>query len=90
MSVEAAITDFIVNEVLAPSGRGAGDLGPDTSLFRTGVIDSFGLFALASFVEERFGVAVGDEDLVPENFDTIARIVRFVAGRQGSPAVDQA
>jgi acyl carrier protein len=90
VSVEDVVKDFIATEIVAPSGREVGELGPDTSLFRTGVVDSFGLFTLSSFLEDRFGIAVGDEDLVPENFDSIARIARFVATKGGVAPVDQA
>jgi acyl carrier protein len=90
MSVEEVVKEFITTEIVAPSGREVGELGLDTSLFRTSVIDSFGLFALAAFLEDRFGIKVGDEDLVPENFDSIARIAHFVAAKGGVAPVDQA
>lgn len=89
MSVEEVVKEFITTEIVAPSGREVGELSADTSLFRNSVIDSFGLFALAAFLEDRFGIKVGDEDLVPENFDSIARIANFVASKGGVAPVDQ-
>jgi acyl carrier protein len=88
-SIEAAVTEYIKDEILAHSGRQEPDLDEETSLFRKGIIDSFGLFTLASFLEERFSISVGDEDLVPENFDTIAKIAAFVSLRQGATRVEK-
>lgn len=89
MSIEAAVTDYIRAEILEPSGRRADDVDADTSLFRRGIIDSFGVFTLASFLEERFLIVVGDEDMVPENFDSISRIASFVARRQRAAGVEK-
>lgn len=89
MSIEAAVTEYITTEILVPSGRQTEDLDVETSLFRRGIIDSFGLFTLASFLEQRFSIVVGDEDMVPENFDTISRIASFVTRRQGAAGVEK-
>lgn len=88
MSIEAAVTEYITTEILAHSGRQDEDLNSETSLFRRGIIDSFGIFTLAAFLEERFSIVVGDEDMVPENFDSISRISAFVARRQGAARVE--
>ena len=38
---------------------------------------------LVGFLEDRYGISVRDEDLVPENFQSLARIEQFVASRKG-------
>ena len=54
------------------------ELGDEVQLFETHVIDSLGIFALVSFIEQEFHVEVDDEELVPENFGSISAMARFV------------
>ena len=49
----------------------------DTSLLEAGIIDSTGILELINHLEERYGIKVNDDELVPENLDTIASICRF-------------
>ncbi|MFL5896882.1 MAG: acyl carrier protein [Solirubrobacterales bacterium] len=51
----------------------------DTDLLAADLIDSLGIMELVKFLEARFGIAVADEDLVPENFRSIDAITAFVA-----------
>jgi acyl carrier protein len=57
------------------------DLAGDASLTQQGVLDSMGVLELIMFVEERFGVKIPDEDTLPENLDSVDRIVGYVQGR---------
>ena len=57
----------------------------DASLTGEGVLDSMGVLELIMFVEERFGFKVPDEDTLPENFDSIDRIVRYLDERVAAP-----
>jgi acyl carrier protein len=59
------------------------DLAGDASLTQQGVLDSMGVLELIMFVEERFGVKIPDEDTLPENLDSVDRIVAYVQGRLG-------
>jgi acyl carrier protein len=54
-------------------------LGDDDSLLDAGIIDSTGILELISHLEERYGVKVNDDELVPENLDSIAGIAAFLA-----------
>jgi len=56
-------------------------LGPDAALLEAGLIDSVSIFNLIGFVEEQFAIAVGDEDVTLENFETPAAIARLVANK---------
>jgi len=49
------------------------------SLIDAGLIDSTGILELVALLEERFNIEVADADLVPGNFDSIDRIVAYVA-----------
>ena len=69
-----------VTERLAPA-VGLSSLGDEDDLIDSGVVDSLGIFQLIAFLEERFGIKIGDEEITPENFGTIAAIDRLVAAR---------
>ncbi len=56
----------------------SGDIAADASLLGSGIIDSIGVLTLVTWLEQEFGIVVADEDVVPENLDTLARIVAFV------------
>ncbi|HTM10594.1 MAG TPA: acyl carrier protein [Verrucomicrobiae bacterium] len=50
----------------------------DDSLLEKRIIDSTGVLELIAFLEENFGVKVQDDELLPENLDSINRLVRFL------------
>jgi len=50
----------------------------DTPLLDSGMIDSTGVMELIGFLESEFGINVADEEIVPENFETVSRIAAFV------------
>ena len=52
------------------------------SLLDEGVIDSVGVMELVAFLEQDFGLSVADDELVPENLDSIANLVAFVGRKQ--------
>jgi acyl carrier protein len=71
------IRAFIVtNFLFGQEGDGFAD---DQSFLETGIIDSTGLLELVSFVEQRYGISIGDRELVPENLDSLRNISQFVA-----------
>jgi acyl carrier protein len=61
-------------------------LRDDASLIDMGVVDSTGVLEVISFLESHYGFTVGEDETVPENLDSIARIVAFVARKKGQPA----
>jgi acyl carrier protein len=84
MSVEttaARIRGFIVHQFPLARQRAVGDEDP---LLRTGIIDSLGILEVVSFLESEFSITVDDEELVPESFESIATMTRFV-DRKRSP-----
>ena len=48
----------------------------------SGIVDSLGVLDLVGFIEEQFGIEAQDDDLVPENFDSIDALTRFVKERR--------
>jgi acyl carrier protein len=53
-------------------------LADNSSLMGQGIIDSAGILELVAFVEDAFGVRVGDSELVPENFDSLNAIQSYL------------
>jgi acyl carrier protein len=84
MSVAAEIEQFIMQELMTGSAVDA--IEHDDDLLATGVIDSHGLLQVVALLRERYGVAVPDEALTPENFQTIAAIDAFVRRERAAAA----
>ena len=81
MSVVTDIEQFLLTEVL--SGSAVERIAPDENLLTTGIVDSHGVLQLVGFLQTRFGVAVSDEQLTPENFQTLERIDALVRQATG-------
>ena len=83
MNVEASVREFLRTDL----GKDIAQLGNDDSLLESGTIDSVGVMQLVAFLERTYGITVGEDDLMPENFDTLAAIAAFVercrAGARG-------
>ncbi len=70
------IRNFIVENFLFGNDDGLLD---DSSFLEEGIIDSTGILELVSFLEEEFGITVDDEDLIPENLDSINNVTNYLA-----------
>lgn len=67
------------------SGREDKNLPDDVSLLEEGIMDSTGVLDLVMFIEETFGIQVKDEELIPENLDSVDRLVAFIQ-KKSAPA----
>jgi acyl carrier protein len=83
MRIAGELETFIVEEIAM--GQGPSSLAPDEDLLASGLIDSLGVTQLAAFLEQRFGIAVTDADLVPANFRNLERIEAYVAHKRPGP-----
>ena len=88
-SVAGQVRSFVVETFLF--GDTKTPLPEDGSLIENGLIDSTGILELVAFVEETFDITVSDEEILPANFDSIAKVQAFVerkrAGSTASAAV---
>jgi len=75
MSIQDDIRNYIVENILFGDGQ---NLGPDTLLQEGGVLDSTGMLDILTFVEEKFGIKIADDEVIPENFDTLRKMSGFV------------
>jgi acyl carrier protein len=80
--MEQRIREFLATNFFLGDDPSA--LEGSTSLIEAGVIDSTGVLELVGFLEEAFDIRIDDEDLVPENLDSIDNIVRFVERKRGA------
>lgn len=58
----------------------------DDSLLEKGIIDSTGVLELVGFIEEGFHVAVKDDELLPENLDSVNRLIAFITRKTAEAA----
>jgi acyl carrier protein len=78
-SPHARIRNFILSQFPLARKRAIGDGDP---LLGNGILDSLGILEVVSFVETEFGITVADEELLPESFESIASIARFVEDKR--------
>jgi acyl carrier protein len=62
------------------------EIGDDSSLIATGLVDSTGMLEVITFLESEFGVRVRDQEMVPNNLETIGRIAAFVERKRAAPS----
>jgi acyl carrier protein len=74
---------FIVSNYLF--GQPA-DFSDDDSLQEKGIIDSTGVLELVAWLEDTYRIRIGDNELLPENLDSINRLARFVERKKLAPA----
>jgi acyl carrier protein len=75
--IESAVKQFVADKFMF--GQGGDKLANDTSFLETGLIDSTGVLELVMFLEEKFRVKVADEEMLPENLDSVRAIAAYVS-----------
>jgi len=76
--IRKKLREFIKNNFLLGNDS---NLTDDDSFMGKGIVDSTGILEVVSFVEENFGFKLPDEDLMPENLDSINNLVKYVTAR---------
>ncbi len=66
-----------------PSDVAAIELPGEQSLLQSGIIDSIGVLSLVTFLEETFDIRIEDDEVIPENLDSIDALVAFIDRKQG-------
>ena len=77
------IRNFIVEKFPLARKRG---VSLQDDLLGSGIFDSLGILDLVAFVEQNFGIVLSDEELVPENFQSIERLTVFVQSKRPAQA----
>ncbi len=78
--IKEQVRDFIIENFLF--GEGGEDLKDDDSFLEKGIIDSTGVLELVEWLEETFDFKVEDEELVPENLDSVNNLEAFISKKQ--------
>lgn len=82
--IQQEIETFIrENFLLGMSNR---RLNPEDSFMGQGIVDSTGILELVSFIEKTYGFKVRDEEMMPENLDSVHNVVAFINSKHGAPA----
>ena len=83
--IKEQVRNYILDNFLM--GLKVNDIQEDTSFLDIGIIDSTGVIELISFLEETYGIRVEDEEMVPENLDSLKNVERYVAQKMAMPLV---
>jgi acyl carrier protein len=78
-SIESAIREFLLQ---LPTARKVRNLKPGDSLFQRGLLDSQAVINMVAFCEETFDIEIRDEDVVPENFESLRALSRLIKRAQ--------
>ena len=82
VEMKTIISEFIVkNFVFDDQNK---NIDENLSLYEKGIIDSTGVLELVDFLEEKFGIKIEDEELVPDNLDSIKKIFDFIQRKKGN------
>jgi len=74
--IERELRQFVIDNFLF--GEGESQFSNEDSFLEKGFVDSMGILTLVNFVQEKYAIGVADEELVPENWDSVHRIAGFV------------
>ena len=83
-NIAQEVRDFILENFLF--GEDSDSLTDEVSFLEAGVLDSTGVLQLVAFLEERFQIKVEDEELLPENLDSLENVVRYLGEKLGGNA----
>ena len=78
--MESVINDYISSEIVQDPALLP--LSNETLLLEGDILDSLSLLQLVVFIEERFGITVGEADLLPENFASVNAICTYLRARE--------
>jgi len=81
-NVKDTIRDYILREYLP--GESAANLGDDTPLRTSGILDSMATLNLVSFIEDTFGITIDAHETGIDQFDRIQDIAALVAQKKGA------
>jgi acyl carrier protein len=78
-AIEEMLRTFIAENVLFSSD--GFPYSDDTSFLDNGIVDSTSVLELVAFIEEQFGISVKDSEVIPENFDSISSLSKFIKSK---------
>jgi acyl carrier protein len=85
MDIATELEDFLISDIALGLDSVRKPINRDEDLLRAGVIDSFGIWKIIAFVENRFGIRVTDSDIVPNNFSSITSLKAMIERKLPNP-----
>lgn len=82
MSVESQLRTFILENYLFSDDESL--LNSKDSFLEKGIMDSTGILEVIFFIEEQFDIKVGDDEMVPENLDSVSNLVAFIGRKKAA------
>ena len=76
MIIQHQLRDYVKENFLF--GNPNTNINNDDSFIEKGIIDSTGVLELVSFVEEKFNFRIHDEEIIPDNLDSISKLTSFI------------
>jgi acyl carrier protein len=80
MNVLETVKAYVVENFLFGDDR---RISPDTEFLENGILDSTGVLELVGFLEEKFGIRVEDDELVPDNMNSLMKITLYISKKTG-------
>ena len=76
MQTESKVRDFVLKNYLFTTEQSA--LKSEDSFMKSGIMDSTGILEMIMFLHDEFGVDVMDDEMIPENLDSVQNVVAFL------------
>jgi acyl carrier protein len=80
MSYQDTVKKYIIDNFFYGAET---DISPETSFLGSNIIDSTGILEVVSFLQDTFNVTIGDDEMLPENLDSLENIEQFIRKMNG-------
>ena len=82
MGIEEQVRNFIIENFIFDDNPTP--LDNTQSFLESGIIDSTGMLELVSFIEENYAIKMDDEELIPDNLDSVNNVVNYINRKTGT------
>jgi acyl carrier protein len=83
--IERKIRQFVVDNYFF--GKDEREFSDEDSFLDKGVLDSLGILTLVSFIQQEYAIQIDDQELVPDNWDSVRRVAQFVHKKLNSSSL---
>jgi acyl carrier protein len=86
-NIATVVRSYIAENILFSGGSYS--YSDEASFLDEGIVDSMNVLEIVTYVEKQFGIKVEDSDIVPNNFDSVSRIVAYIGRKQAAGKIEQ-
>lgn len=87
LDIKERVRQFVITTFYVPDPSQVTDT---VSFLDIGIVDSTGVLEIIAFIQSEFGVAVEDDEILPENLDGVAKITEYVQRKRAAAVVSGA